>query len=423
MIVGAGLAGLTCAKVLRQSGRKVLILEKQVVPGGRVRTNRHPEGFLLDHGFQVLFTAYPAAQRHLSLSRLKLRAFTPGALIAKNGKTYAIADPLRATAYLGRSLTLPLFGMRDKLRAFSLAVSLRRTATEAIFNAPDQTTEHYLRQAGFSQRYLDTFIRPFYGGIFLDRSLSTSSSAFRFTYKMLSQGETVLPAGGMQEIPDQLAKALPADSFHYGVAVNQILYEQGRAVGVLAEDGLQIDAEAVVVATDPENAARLLDMPSIPHQAVPCTCAYFATSTSLYSERLIVLNANSDAYVNNLVQLDNVAPEYAPEGRHLLSLTILGADPGDDEQVERRCRQDLALIFPTKSMEELRLLRIVRTPFAQFAQPPGIYAMLADNTTPTNNVFLASEATHSSSIQGALSSGERAAQLLLERVPVIADRQ
>jgi phytoene dehydrogenase-like protein len=423
VIVGAGLAGLVCARMLRQAGRQVLMLEQQGVPGGRVRTERHPEGFLLDRGFQVLFTAYPAAQRHLSLSRLDLRAFKPGALIAHGGKQYAIADPLRAPEYAVRSALLPLFGLGDKVRALALALSVRRESNEAIFAGADQTTAAYLQGRGFSPRFVDTFIRPFYGGIFLDRALDTSSSMFRFTYKMLSQGETAVPAAGMQQIPEQLAKALPADAIHYGVTVTAIAYDQGRATGVMTEDGQRIEAEAVVIATDPPTAARLLDVPLLPHQPVGCTCVYFATASSLYPEKLIVLNAYPDAYVNNMVQIDNIAPDYAPRGQHLLSLTIVGSDPGEDEQIEQRCLADLARLFPRAALAELRLLRIMRIPFAQFAQPPGVFRGLGEAATATDNIFLASEATRSSSIQGAMAGGEQAARLLLERLPEKPVRQ
>src|SRR5437016_5679577 len=120
VIVGAGLAGLVCARILRGAGCEILVLEREVIPGGRVRTERHPEGFLLDYGFQVLFTAYPAARRHLSYSRLDLNQFAPGALVARDGKLYPIADPIRAPGYLFSSLTAPLFGFGDKLRVLPL---------------------------------------------------------------------------------------------------------------------------------------------------------------------------------------------------------------------------------------------------------------------------------------------------------------
>src|SRR5579875_1575259 len=104
IIVGAGLAGLTCAKVLHEHRQPFMILEASDGPGGRVRTDVTPSGFRLDRGFQVLFTAYPAARRHLSLARLDLQRFDPGALIALNGKLHTLADPTRDLGALLPSL-------------------------------------------------------------------------------------------------------------------------------------------------------------------------------------------------------------------------------------------------------------------------------------------------------------------------------
>ena len=62
IIVGAGLAGLTCARVLAESGAAVTLFEASDGVGGRVRTDT-VDGFLLDRGFQVYFTAYPISRR------------------------------------------------------------------------------------------------------------------------------------------------------------------------------------------------------------------------------------------------------------------------------------------------------------------------------------------------------------------------
>ena len=79
LIIGAGLAGLSCARHLADSGVSFQIVEASNDIGGRVRTDEH-EGFLLDRGFQVLLTAYPEAQRTLDYHALDLKKFTPGAL-------------------------------------------------------------------------------------------------------------------------------------------------------------------------------------------------------------------------------------------------------------------------------------------------------------------------------------------------------
>src|SRR5262245_38663538 len=78
LIIGAGLAGLSCARHLADSGISFEVIEASDGIGGRVRTDEH-EGFLLDRGFQVLLTAYPEAQRTLDFHALELKKFRPGA--------------------------------------------------------------------------------------------------------------------------------------------------------------------------------------------------------------------------------------------------------------------------------------------------------------------------------------------------------
>jgi phytoene dehydrogenase-like protein len=81
VVVGAGLAGLACARHLQAAGREVTVLEASDAVGGRVRTDV-VDGLLLDRGFQVHNTGYPEAQRVLDHERLRLRTFSAGALVA-----------------------------------------------------------------------------------------------------------------------------------------------------------------------------------------------------------------------------------------------------------------------------------------------------------------------------------------------------
>jgi phytoene dehydrogenase-like protein len=209
LVIGAGLAGLTCARTLLRAGHSVHVLEAGDDVGGRVRSDS-VAGFTLDRGFQVLFTAYPAARRQLNYHDLDLCAFDPGAIICAGGRRAVLTDPLRDRdpgALLGAATTT-VVGLGDKLRTLALALELRAATIEAVLDGPDQPTEAYLRARGFSTAAIDRFFRPFYGGIFLDRSLATSAKCFTYDFKMLSDGETVVPARGMGAISRQLSLEL-----------------------------------------------------------------------------------------------------------------------------------------------------------------------------------------------------------------------
>src|ERR671917_2878737 len=131
IVVGAGLAGLTCAKVLAERGIEVVVYEASDGVGGRVRTDER-DGFLLDRGFQVYFTSYPVARRHLDHAKLDFRAFDPGAIVHREGKRTVLSDPLRDPKALVPTLLSDAASPADKLRTAALAAKiLPGTATTA----------------------------------------------------------------------------------------------------------------------------------------------------------------------------------------------------------------------------------------------------------------------------------------------------
>lgn len=377
--------------------------------GGRVRTDER-DGFLLDRGFQVFFTAYPAAKRHLDYDALDLRAFDPGAVIHRGLRRDVLSDPLRDPAALPSGLLTDAASFTDKLNTVRLSAKLGAEANSAesvreMEVGPDSPAKDYLCEAGFSARIIDNFFRPFYGGIFLDRTLATSARVLAFTFSMLTRGETTVPAKGIQEIPNQMAAHLPDGSIHLNARVDELL-AQGERVRAVRVNGEEPEADAVVVATEAPAAAKLLERPTV-EGAVGEVCVYYEISGKADGKK-VGLGADNDAFFNNTSEMTAVSERYAPDGRGLLSAVHVGQlDEFSDREIYRRGVAELSGWYPDA---DFRPLAVYRLPYCQFAQPPGVHANTPQNRTAEPGLFLAGEYTEDASINGAMLSGEKAAE-------------
>jgi phytoene dehydrogenase-like protein len=413
VVAGGGLAGLTAACHAAESGTDVTLYEERESVGGRVRTVEQG-GFVLDRGFQVLFTAYPAARRELDYDDLDLRRFRPGAVLTRPGERSVVGDPLGDPGAITSTLFSGDVGPADAWRLLRLRRRLTDGDPESVFGNEETTIREGLRDAGFSERFVSAFAEPLFGGITLDRSLSTSMAVFEYTFGMLAAGAAAVPATGMGAIPEQLADRARAAGARVetGTAVEG-LHAEGRAVSVDL-GGETATADACVVATDPETARELTGVAAIPTGGRGCVTQYYAlpAEAPLELDRRLLLNAGG-AEPNHVVGHSEVAPGHAPVGQSLLSATFLGApDAGDDELAERT-RDALAAWYPERTFADLELIHTARVPFAQFEQPPGFRADLPAADDPDGPVTLAGEYTQWSSIQGALESGRRAATATL----------
>lgn len=401
VIVGAGLSGLACAVTLHRSGREVVVLEASDGVGGRVRTDEI-DGFLLDRGFQVYLDAYPEAGEMLDLDALDLKSFEPGAVVFDGSKLCRVMDVFRRPRDLVASALAPIGTIFDKLRVAVLRQKVLDLEKSEIFGRPDQATESYLREFGFSAKMIDIFFRSFYGGIFLERELQTSSRMFEFTFRMFSEGSATVPAKGMGEIPRQLADRLPAASIRLNSPVSSV-----GAGGVVLENGGEIEASQVIVATNASAAARLVDgFRAFEPQWRAVTNLYFRAGKSPLGEGIIALNGTQDGVVNNVAVMSDVAPAYAPPDKALISVSVLGEDRRNNliEVVQKELRGWFG--------EEVFAWKHLKTDLIKEALPTQT------ETNPVgvrkvDGILICGDHAVSASIEGAISSGKSAAAAVL----------
>lgn len=411
IIVGGGLAGLSCALRLREIGVPFRILEASDGIGGRVRTDV-VDGFRLDRGFQVLLTAYPEARRMLDFPPLGLKPFYHGALIRVAGRFQRVVDARRHLLAGIASWFGGLGTFRDKLRIASLVATTRAGSIDGQFEKPEGLTLDQLRWAGFSDSMIDRFFRPFFGGIFLERDLVTSSRMFRFVFRMFAEGDAAVPNMGMGEIPKQLASRLPPDAVRLNALVEQI--ESGR---VALRGGETMAAKAVVVATEAPAADMLLGARLKKRPSRGVTCLYYAAQRSPVGEPILVLNADDPGPVNNFAVMSDVAPGLAPPGAALVSVSVLGVPNDNDATLESAVRAQLTRWYGS-AVAGWRLLRTYRIAHALPDQTAPALDPVEKPVSLGDGLFICGDHRETASIHGAMHSGWRAAQAVAESFDV-----
>ena len=399
--MGAGLAGLACACKLKERGIEALILEASDRVGGRVRTDR-VNGFLLDRGFQVLLTAYPETRRLLDSSALELASFISGAIIRSESKWLTVADPTRHPTKLLVTALADVGSIADRLRIIRLRHRVCKPSIDSLLQSSDVSTAARLRDLGFSARIVRQFFRPFLSGIFLETELATSSRKFEFVFCMFSEGTAALPKWGMAAIPQQLAKRLSSRQMR----LQQEVVAIDRS-GVRLATGAQIAADNVVLATDPWSANRLLRTPSTVEPAT-ATCLYFAASRSPVDGPWLVLNGEAAGPVNNLCVPSELHRTYAPEGQSLISVTVLGKQYTERNDLQQLVRSQLSEWYGP-SVEQWRFLKAYRIENAVPVQTAGTLTELEKPVKLSDGLFCCGDHQGIASIEGAIRSGVRAA--------------
>lgn len=417
-VIGAGLAGLAAATHLHSKNIPFVLLEASDGVGGRVRTDV-VDGFLLDRGFQIFITAYPEAKLLLNYESLNLQKFYSGAVVYYDRRFHTVADPLRHFSDSIASLTNPIGSIFDKLLIGLTRAKLLGISDSDIFTAGEAPTLQLLREIGFSDSIISRFFRPFFGGVFFDRELETSSRLFNFIFKCLALGENTLPANGIGAIPQQLAANLPPEAISLNSKVISIDLDSSNSPIVKLQSGEIIRSEmGVIVAAEEPEAERLLTgrqrkfgSRKPPRSTV---CLYFTADREdiPVREPVLFLNGSGKGIVNNMFFATNVAPSYAPPEKVLVSVSLIGKfeDVGD-EDLTAQVVGEMSDWFGKSTVAKWKHLRTYRIGFAQPNQSPP--SDLMKDPTVEKGLYVCGDYLTSATFDGALVSGRKAVEALL----------
>ena len=419
VVVGAGVAGLECARTLNAHGLAVRVVEASDGVGGRVRSDR-VDGFTVDRGFQLLNPAYPAVRARVDVRALDLRPLLPGVAVRRDEGLALLADPRRAPRLLGPTLRSGYVRPRE-------LVALARWAAPALgparrlLHGPDETLARSLDRAGVDGAIRREVLAPFLAGVLAEGDGTTSAAFARLLVRMFLLGTPGVPAGGMAELPAQLARDLPDVVLGTRVvAVERTGGESGPATVRVRTDGRSaggngaadgtIDARAVVVATDAVTAEALVGVRAPTMKGL--VTHWYATDEAPRADAAIVVDGRRQGGrrpgpVVNAAVMSNAAPSYAPAGLHLVQVTcLLDAGPAAEPPAEPDVRRQAGEMFGVSTATWREISRHV-VPGALPAQ--GVPLVARQEVDLGGGVFVCGDHRDTASLQGALVSGARTA--------------
>ncbi|MCG7202744.1 MULTISPECIES: NAD(P)/FAD-dependent oxidoreductase [Streptomyces] len=422
VIVGAGIAGLSAAHRLNSAGVTTAVLEAAPYVGGRMSTEK-VDGFRLDRIGQLLSTSYPELRLTPGLDALVLRRFAPGVLLHRDGRRHRAGAPAgggsaRGALYAVRALasaprggsaaspvraTAPMGGAVDQARLGAALGRLAGTPVERILARPELPAARALAERGVSTRTIDGFLRPLLAALLCDPELTTSSRCADLALRSFASGRLCVPEGGADVLPELLARALPPGTVHTGVRATSVSTTSVRT----AEHG-EVRCRAVLLATDARAAAELLPGLRVPdfHEV---TVVHHTTDepATLTTGASLLLDADRSGPVSHTCVVSNVDPSRAPQGRALISSTVLGTPPAD---IDTAVRMHLARLYGT-STRRWETLAVHHTPEALPAMRPP-----HDLRRPVRllaGLYACGDHRDTSTVQGALHSAHRATAAIL----------
>ena len=391
-IVGAGISGLVCALELERAGYEPIIHEASDKVGGRLRTDL-VDGFPLDHGFQVLLTAYPAARKYLDIKELDLRNFRPGAIVFRGGKASAFGDFTRDRSFLSSTLFTPVATVLDKFNTYLLSRRLRSKKITDIFDHSPGTTIDYLQAKGFSKKIIDNFFIPFYGGIFLEKKLSTPASMFAFTFKMFGEGHAAIPSGGIEQVAMQLKGKLNKTTFHFNSEVESV-----NTGELLLASGEKVKTDAIIWTCPPRDLEPELSWHS-------CSTHYFYADKNVLNSPVIGLLPEAE-FVNSFHYITDLIEDVKSD-KHMLSATVAGRTDATIDDV----------VGDLESHAGITNLKHIKSYKVEHALPDltiANYAPKPEETRMMPGVYRAGDAMANASLNAAMESGKVAADTVLK---------
>jgi phytoene dehydrogenase-like protein len=251
VIVGGGLAGLTAASYLAQAGVAVTLFEKASKLGGRAATSLH-DGYAFNRGIHALYTG-DSAEEVLNELGIAYNGHSPKAVhLFNQGKLYPFPTGLSSL------LSNRLFDIGDKLELMRMFATLPRLKARDFARVSVQEWIGRTLKRSRTRQLMTMFASTNVYSATLDQ---VSAEVLIHKLQLSLKRPVLYIDGGWQTLVDGLrAKAEQAGArIVSGTRVEVVEYQDGQIQGVRLRDGSVVQASAVILATTPAEAVKLVD--------------------------------------------------------------------------------------------------------------------------------------------------------------------
>ena len=391
-VVGAGISGLAISLAAEKAGHEVVIFESESDIGGRMSSIRFGP-YIIDIGFHVLHTAYPALHRWIDFSKLEYKEMEKctESIDPDTGKRKLLADAISMPLKLFP--TLRATGLRDGLRLLRWRLASNRKDIELPLDFKSKNIMDGFNERGFSDDIVQNILRPLFAGITLDPDLEERMSFASFTWAAMSLGSMIMLKGGIQAVPNQLANKLISTQVRLNSKVDTV-----SSTTITCNE--QTDNFDKVILATPQNVSfQLLNRKPVKKVKKTATIVFKSSKNPLSKHRLLI---NEKYGLNGNKILHAHSHPYHPQ---LVIATVIGKD----SDTLKDNQDEILSEFETWFGKQVREWEFVTVTKVDNALPLIDTEHIGRIREPISEkgILLAGDYTTHPSVQGALFSAER----------------
>jgi oxygen-dependent protoporphyrinogen oxidase len=428
VVAGAGIAGLTAAYRLRQAGWEVEVFEAAPRAGGRVETIVR-RGYCVDTGATAFAARYPVATQLANELGLRIVDTAPYLGVYRDGRVRL----LRLDRLIRSGLRTDVLTLSTKLRLARVVFDVVRASLRGMLSYEDlraaapldtETARDYVRRLAGAEA--DAYFgEPITRALLLADSDKVSRVELMSGLVNAVAGRLSTLAGGQAAIIDALLSRV--DTVHLRSPVLSLTdTADGVRLDYRGPDGetKTVEADACVVAT-PLPVAATICAPARTQlgplndalgftQAI--NVAIGTTRPANTPAFLVQLPATEDHEICMIIIENNKAPDRAPAGHGLLSVSwemsaaAAWMQRSDDELIARSLQTVLRLFPELQGTVDFTYVR--RWPVALPQTRVGVYQRIAEftsNIDPTSRIQFAGDYLSQTGQNTAVAWGNRAA--------------